>query len=166
MIDLSAGLPTLEWGEIFHMGIRVADIEVASEELSSSMGISWTPVVHIPMKAWVPGEGYRDFDLDMSHSVEGPIHIELLHGPAGSVWDAGLGAGIHHIGVWVEDVTSTNQALVDAGWTVELAGQAPEEGYGYFTYIRSPSGVLFEPESSLGGGKERFDRWWGGGSLF
>jgi 3,4-dihydroxy-9,10-secoandrosta-1,3,5(10)-triene-9,17-dione 4,5-dioxygenase len=31
MIDLSgAGLPTFEWGEIFHVGIRVADLEAAT----------------------------------------------------------------------------------------------------------------------------------------
>jgi catechol 2,3-dioxygenase-like lactoylglutathione lyase family enzyme len=160
------GLPSIEWGEIFHLGLRVAEIEAAQSELTASMGISWTPVVHIPMKAWVPGDGYRDFGLDMSHSVEGPIHLELLHGPPGSVWDATLGGGLHHIGVWVEDVTGVNEALVAAGWTVELAGMAPDEGYGGFTYIRSPAGVLFEPESCLFGGKERFDRWWAGGSLF
>ena len=35
-----------------------------------------------------------------------------------------------------------------------------------FTYVRSPGGVLFEPESGLHGSKERFERWYAGGSLF
>jgi hypothetical protein len=34
------------------------------------------------------------------------------------------------------------------------------------TYVRSPGGVLFEPESGLHGSKERFERWYAGGSLF
>ena len=38
--------------------------------------------------------------------------------------------------------------------------------FGAFTYIRSPGGVLFEPESGLHGSKERFERWYTGGSLF
>lgn len=111
------------------------------------------------MNVWVPGEGYRDCELAISFSVEGPIHIELLHGSPGSYWDTESGgAGLHHIGVWVEDVTRANEDLVNAGWTVELANKPPAEGYGGFTYIRSPGGIVFEPESSQGGSKERFER--------
>jgi catechol 2,3-dioxygenase-like lactoylglutathione lyase family enzyme len=168
MMDLSgAGLPSFEWGEIFHVGIRVADMQAAQKELTDSIGVEWTSPAKIPMKAWVPGKGHRDSELTISFSVEGPVHIELLYGSPGSYWDvADGGPGIHHIGVWVEDVARTNEALVRRGWSVELSGEAPEEGYGAFTYVRSPAGVLFEPESCLGGAKERFDRWYAGGSLF
>jgi catechol 2,3-dioxygenase-like lactoylglutathione lyase family enzyme len=168
MTDLSgAGLPSLEWGEVFHVGIRVENLEVAQQELTSSTGVHWTTPAHVPMKAWVPGEGYRNYELTISFSVEGPVHIELLYGSPGSYWDTSIGgAGLHHIGVWVEDVTRANKELIEKGWTVELAGMSPEEGYGGFTYVRSPGGVLFEPESCLGGSKERFERWYAGGSLF
>jgi catechol 2,3-dioxygenase-like lactoylglutathione lyase family enzyme len=121
----------------------------------------------MPMKAWVPGAGYQKCELTISFSVEGPVHIELMHGSPGSYWDAANGgAGIHHIGVWVEDVTKANKELVEQGWTVELAGRAPEEGYGGFTYVRSPAGLLFEPETCLNGARERFDRWYAGENLF
>jgi hypothetical protein len=168
MIDLSgAGLPSFEWGEIFHVGVRVADLGVAQRELTNSVGVHWTSPAHIRMKAWVAGEGYRDCELTISFSVEGPVHIELLHGSPGSYWDTSIGgAGLHHIGVWVEDVTRANEELVRQGWVVELAGMAPEEGYGGFTYTRSPAGVLFEPELGGAGAKERFERWYAGGSLF
>ena len=80
------------------------------------------------------------------------MHIELLYGSPGSYYDVrDGGAGLHHIGVWVDDVTKVNQDLVSQGYTVELAGASPEEGYGAFTYVRSPGGVLFEPESGLHG---------------
>ena len=168
MTDLSGlGLPALDWGEVFHVGIRVEDLGVAQRELTSSIGVHWTTPAHVPMKAWVPGKGYRNYELTISFSVEGPVHIELLHGSPGSYWDTSIGgAGLHHIGVWVNDVTRVNQELVSHGFTVELAGMSPEEGYGGFTYVRSPGGVLFEPESELHGAKERFDRWYAGGSLF
>ncbi len=106
MIDLTgAGVPSFEWGEVFHVGIRVANLEVAQRELTSSMGVHWTSPARIPMKAWVPGQGYRKWDLTISFSVEGPVHIELLHGSPGSYWDTSIGgAGLHHIGVWVDDV--------------------------------------------------------------
>ena len=168
MTDLSGlGVPALEWGEVFHMGIRVADLAAAQRELTESIGVSWTTPATIPMKAWAPGTGYQNYDLTISFTVEGPVHIELLYGSPGSYYDVSNGgAGLHHIGVWVDDVTKVNQELVSKGYEVELAGDAPEKGYGAFTYIRSPGGVLFEPESGLHGSKERFDRWYAGGNLF
>jgi catechol 2,3-dioxygenase-like lactoylglutathione lyase family enzyme len=168
MTDLSGlGVPTLEWGEVFHMGIRVANLAAAQEELSDSIGVSWTDPATIPMKAWAPDTGYQEYDLTISFTREGPVHIELLYGSPGSYYDVSEGgAGLHHIGVWVDDVTKVNQDLVSKGYVVELAGDTPEKGYGAFTYVRSPGGVLFEPESGLHGSKERFDRWYVGGSLF
>ena len=168
MTDLSAlGLAALDWGEVFHRGIRVADLAAAQRELTESIGVSWTKPATIPMKAWAPGAGYQSYDLTISFTVEGPVHIELLYGSPGSYWDTSIGgAGLHHIGVWVDDVAGVNKELVGKGFTVELAGQSPEEGYGGFSYVRSPGGVLFEPESGLHGSKERFERWYAGGSLF
>lgn len=160
-------LPALEWGEVFHVGVRVTDLAAAQQELSKSLGVTWTKPATIPMKAWTPEAGFQSYDLTLSFTAEGPVHIELLHGSDGSYYDVrDGGAGLHHIGVWVDDVTKVNQDLVAQGYTVELAGDTPEKGYGSFTYIRSPGGVLFEPESGLGGSKERFERWYAGGSLF
>jgi catechol 2,3-dioxygenase-like lactoylglutathione lyase family enzyme len=168
MLDLTgAGLPSFEWGEVFHVGILVADMEAAQQELTSSMGVRWTTPARMPMKAWVPGEGYQKWELTISFTVEGPVHIELLHGSPGSYWDTSTrGAGIHHLGVWVDDVARANEELIRQGWAVELAGRPAEEGYGGFTYTRSPAGILLEPETTRGGAKERFDRWYAGGSLF
>jgi catechol 2,3-dioxygenase-like lactoylglutathione lyase family enzyme len=168
MTDLSGlGLPVLDWGEVFHVGIRVADLAAAQQELTEAIGVRWTKPAQIPMKAWAPGTGYQEYDLTISFSVEGPVHIELLYGSPGSYYDVrDGGAGLHHIGVWVDDVTKVNQDLVSKGYTVELAGDTPEKGYGAFTYVRSPGGILFEPESGLHGSKERFERWYAGGSLF
>jgi catechol 2,3-dioxygenase-like lactoylglutathione lyase family enzyme len=150
-------------GEVYHIGLRVPDIHVAQAELSASMGLQWAPPQHIDMKPWLPGEGYKELEISLTESVEGPVHVELSQGTPGSIWDATLGAGLHHFGVWVDDVGGTVDALVREGWTVEMAALAPEEGYGHFAYIRSPSGVVFEPVSA--GYKEKHARWWAGGSL-
>jgi catechol 2,3-dioxygenase-like lactoylglutathione lyase family enzyme len=168
MTDLNGlGVPALEWGEVFHLGIRVADLEAAQHELTESIGVTWTKPATIPMRAWAPGAGHQSYDLTISFTVEGPVRIELLYGSPGSYYDVSQGgAGLHHIGVWVDDVAQVNRDLVGQGYTVELAGDTPENGYGAFTYVRSPGGVLFEPESGLHGSKERFERWYAGGSLF
>jgi hypothetical protein len=43
------------------------------------------------------------------------------------------------------------------------AQKAPEDGYGSFTYVMSPSGFLLEPVTI--NNKERMERWFAGGSL-
>ncbi len=151
------------FGELFHIGIRVGDISIAMREMTDATGVEWARPQHMEQVFWIPGEGRRRLELDITNSVAGPVHVELLHGSPGTVWDAARGAGVHHLGVWVDDVATTNDDLVRDGWVVELAGDAPEAGYGGFTYVRSPSGLVVETVSTLA--RRRFERWWAGGDL-
>ena len=91
------------------------------------------------------------------------MHLELLQGDLGSIWDAGEHPGPHHLGVWVDNVATTTETLLSEGWTLELAGRSPEDGYGAFTYVRSPTGAIVEPVSAAL--KPAFERWWNGGEL-
>lgn len=152
-----------DFGELFHIGTRVADISVAMDELTRATGVAWARPQHMDLRVWVADEGYRQLELELTNTTTGPVHTELLQGTPGSVWDAADGAGLHHLGVWVDDVTATNESLVADGWVVELAAASPDDGYGGFTYIRSPSGVIVETVSALA--KPRFERWWSGGDL-
>jgi catechol 2,3-dioxygenase-like lactoylglutathione lyase family enzyme len=166
MVDFTGtGLPLIDWGEIFHVGVRVADLEKAQQELTTMTGGHWTKPATLPMNAWDPSAGARQkSEITISFSVEGPTRIELIQGAPGSYWSAGNGgAGVHHFGAWVKDVKAVNEELVAQGRVVELAGAAPEKGYGGWTYARSPAGVLFEPELDA---KELFERWYAGEPLF
>lgn len=69
MTDLSGlGLPALEWGEVFHVGIRVADLAAAQREMTQALGAGWTTPATIPMKGWAPGQGSVSYDLTISFS--------------------------------------------------------------------------------------------------
>jgi catechol 2,3-dioxygenase-like lactoylglutathione lyase family enzyme len=145
---------------LFHVGVRVPDLDAAMLDLTAGLGITWAPVVEREQPVWTPGEGSYTLRLRFTYSCEGPQHIELLQGPAGSVWDGVAGPGVHHHGIWTDDVAAETERLVAVGWTLELAGRAPEEGYGSMTYVRSPSGFLLEPVTSAV--RPRFERWWSG----
>ena len=94
--------------------------------------------------------------------MEGPQRVELIQGVAGTVWD-NKGAGhLHHAGVWC-DVPALTDSLIAQGWELVAAQKAPEDGYGSFTYVMSPSGFLLEPVTI--NNKERMERWFAGGSL-
>jgi catechol 2,3-dioxygenase-like lactoylglutathione lyase family enzyme len=153
----------LDHTKFFHVGIRVTDIEAAMTEIGEQTGVTWASVQDRPMSVWVPGEGNLVLQLAVTYSIEGPVHLELLQGPAGSVWDGHDVPGAHHFGYWSDDVKADTEALLAAGYTLEMAANSPEEDYGRYTYVRSPSGYLVEPVSLSV--KPRFERWWAGGSL-
>lgn len=117
------------------------------------------------MNVWIPGRGEATMQLALVYSCEGPMHLELVQGEPGSPWHAGDGEGfgVHHLGYWVDDVTGETERLLAQGWTLELAAAPPEHGYGRFTYLRSPAGVLVEPLNRTS--KARFEAWWAGGDL-
>lgn len=153
----------LDHSQFFHVGIRVTDIRAAMDEIGKQAGVTWASVRDKPMAVWVPCCGHAELQLALTYSVEGPVHLELLQGPRGSVWDGHDIPGAHHFGYWSDDVGADTEALLSDGWTLEMAAAAPEDGYGRFTYVRSPSGYLLEPVTVAN--KPRFERWWAGGSL-
>jgi catechol 2,3-dioxygenase-like lactoylglutathione lyase family enzyme len=153
----------LDHSRFFHVGIRVTDIEAAMAEIGKQVGVTWASVQDRPMSVWQPGTGQTELQLALTYSVEGPVHLELLQGPAGSIWDGSDVPGAHHFGYWSDDVAADTEAMLADGYTLELAATSPEDGYGRFTYARSPFGYLVEPVAVTS--KPRFERWWAGGSL-
>ncbi len=149
--------------DMFHVGIRVPDLDDAMRNMTGAAALEWSSVQHRQQQIWLPRSGVAVVDLRFTYSSAGPVHLELLQGEPGSVWDAGDGPGPHHLGFWVDDVASTTEELLRQGWTLELAGRAPDEGYGAFTYVRSPAGTIVEPVSTIV--RPAFERWWAGGDL-
>ena len=152
-----------DMSRLFHIGIRVPDLDAAMHEIGTTMGVTWASVQNDPRSTWVPGLGQVDIPVRLTYSVEGPVHYELLEGAPGTIRDGTVNPGPHHYGVWSDDVKGDTERLLAQGWTLELAAVSPEEGYGRLTYVRSPAGFLLEPVSSAA--KPRFERWWAGGSL-
>ena len=89
----------------FHVGIRVIDLEAAMEELGTDLGVTWCPGPGAgPAALDARGGAITTRPLRFTYSAEGPLHLELLQGQPGTIWDAGAGAGLHHTGVWTDDI--------------------------------------------------------------
>ncbi|MDA8267098.1 MAG: VOC family protein [Actinomycetota bacterium] len=152
-------LPT----EQFHVGARVGDLEVSMDLLAQALGLRWAVVVERDQRVWTPSAGATTVPLRFTYSCQGPQHVELLQGSPGSLWDGNHLPGLHHLGVWADDVAAETESLIDAGWTVDGAERPPEEGYGVMSYVRSPAGLLVELVSRSV--EPAFERWWAGGEL-
>lgn len=153
----------IDYQRAYHQGVRVRNIDAAMVELGSSLGVEWCDVQEREQGVWLPGVGATSLPLKFTYSRGGPQHIELLEGPVGTIWDGSVSPGLHHIGLWSDDVAADTTAMLAAGWSLQLAQVAPDDGYGAYTYVQPPSGLLVELVWSAI--RPRFERWWAGGSL-
>ena len=116
----------IDWQQIYHTGIRVHDLDAAMVEMGSKLGVTWATVQHSDDRAvWTPETGLIEVPLTFVYSCEGPQHIELLQSPPGSPWHAGDSPGVHHVGIWVDDVAAATKRCVTDGWNVAAAGASP-----------------------------------------
>jgi Glyoxalase/Bleomycin resistance protein/Dioxygenase superfamily len=118
----------------YQIGIVVGDLERAQEELTRAFGLSWEPTIDAAVGEW---------SIRLAHSVDGPPHLELIEGEAGSPWDPSGGSRIDHLGWWSEDLAADKQRSVADGAAVELES---EPGFSPgFSYHRLPqTGLRFE----------------------
>lgn len=148
---------------MYHVGYLVTDIVATMADLGASLGLTWTEVVvRDAQRMWTPERGASTVPLTFVYSQQGPQYIELLQGSPGSIWDSAGSPGLHHAGVWADVPTLTN-SLLAKGWTLECSQLSPDEGYGSFTYVRSPTGFLLEPVDYRS--RPRIERWFAGEPL-
>lgn len=146
-------------GDAFHVGAAVADLETAMAELTDAIGLEWLSIqertMHLRTESGVAATSVR-----FTYSRNAP-HVELLQGEAGTIWGP-ENAGIHHIGLWTDDLDRDSKALAAAGYPVEatLASRSGKPVNG-FTYQRGALGVRIELVPTAG--RPAFDNWLSGG---
>ncbi|MFN3258872.1 MAG: VOC family protein [Ilumatobacter sp.] len=152
---------TIDYQRIYHTGVRVPSLDAAMAELGGPLGLTWAEVRESEQAVWTPDRGQHTVPLRYTYSCEGPQHLELLEGEAGSVWDGREQPGVHHIGVWADDVGAEAAAALAAGWTCAAAQKSPDDGFGVFAYVVPPSGMIVElVQASV---RPMFDQWWADG---
>ncbi len=154
----------IDYQRLYHTGIRVPDIDAAMDEMGELLGVTWATVQYTPgQSVWTLEKGLEAVELQFVYSCEGPQHVELLQGQARTIWDGRDEPGVHHVGLWVDDVGAETERCLDAGWRLAAAGASPDDGYGAFTYVVPPSGPIIELVWSAV--QPRFEEWWAGGNL-
>ena len=108
----------------YHVGIVVTDIEAASAKLSSLLGITWGPVMHLDAVEYRDEAG-NDIVLPttMRYSTGTPC-LELILEVPGSVWVRNEASNLHHIGFWSDSLPDQSEAFGAAGCPVQLCGRA------------------------------------------
>lgn len=143
----------------FHVGLIVPELGQAQRDLTSTLGLSWASKQRREMPILVNGETVRR-DISFVYSIEGPPYIELI-GANEPPWNAT--DGLHHMGIWSEDIVADMQALIAARYTVAATGLNRKGHSSGFAYLNSPTGILLELVDTRG--KQSFDRWLSGGEF-
>jgi len=132
----------LDHEDLFHTGIVVDDLASAMEELGSILGVAWnTGGAEVRL---TDASGVRTVGTAYALSTTGPHHIELVQSIRGTLWSVTAPGHAHHLGYWVDDVTSAAAELERLG-SGQIASVAVKDGRPPIcTYHRSPNGLYLE----------------------
>ncbi len=130
----------LNYDNVFHLGIIVPQIEQGMEEIGRRFGVTWAEPT--PSHVTLPTEKGPQ-DLSFVYSYEGPPHLELIEAVPNTIWEAGPGSRIHHIGIYVDDVESEVERLTAEGAVLDMAG-VRDGRITWVSYLNSELGVRIE----------------------
>ena len=132
----------------FHIGAVVPDLETAMEEVASGHGVTWAKVQERQQSLWTPTLGAVVTPLRFSYTCEGPLHLELLQGEAGTIWDNDVWNGLQHTGVWSTDVAGermqharTSDLIFPVPYLVEYLSSICTLEPGDIIFTGTPEGV-------------------------
>ncbi len=126
----------------FHIGIATDDLTASMRDLGQALGVSWT----------TPSSGGAVFHrVDGAPqpqpvsciSREGPIHIDLMVGEPGTVWEAS-GPRLHHFAFWTDDLPGDIARLAGDGWRLEMTSPDPRGRPSIFAYLVRDDGFRLE----------------------
>jgi hypothetical protein len=144
--------------DVFHVGLVVADIRAAMDEIGANLAIGWAPVQQRTQKVRTASGETRAEPIIFTYSSDGPPHIELIQPEARSVWAITPPGCLHHIGAYADDI----RMPPGTGLSLEFGGGHGEVPVG-FAYYSSPYGVRVElvDESR----RAQFTDWFAGADL-
>lgn len=146
---------------ISHTALAVPDLDAAMSSYSSLLGLTWARPQQRTMDIRTD-HGDISAQIRFTYSIEGPPHLELIQGEEGTVWAPA--DGLHHIGVWTDQLSEDAEALSQRGLPVEVAGLSRSgNGPFGFTYHRSDHGLRFELVDEAS--RPAFAGWFAGGEL-
>ena len=146
---------------ISHTALAVPDIETAMSFYGNALGLTWARPQQRAISIRVAA-GDLTTEIRFTYSRQGPPHLELIEGAAGTIW-APVN-GLHHIGLWSHQLEIDAARLQHRGMSLEVAGlsRSGRQPSG-FTYHRSAHGLRVELVDAAA--RPAFERWFAGGDL-
>jgi hypothetical protein len=134
---------TVPGRDYFHTAYVARDLAAAQQELSASLGLTFTPVIELTMDVsdW---RGKFTFPNCMVMSLESSPRIELIPTRRGTVFESDLPLAFHHIAYWVDDLSGEVDRLTRDGLELELWGNGEGARLAEFAFLRQQNGMRLE----------------------
>jgi Glyoxalase/Bleomycin resistance protein/Dioxygenase superfamily len=130
-------------GDMYHVGIVVADLEDGQAHFADLFGVRWAPTLEAPTAVRAADGSVATVDLRLAYSVDAP-QLELIEAVPGSIWVLNPHSNIHHIGFWSDDVGSDSARLHGGGCPLEVMGDSGGSEPMFWAYHRDRLGVRIE----------------------
>ena len=132
----------LKQNDFYHVGIITHDFEETLERLSHQMGLSWSPLIQVPVPLWTRDHGMMEIQSCAVYSQQEPC-IEIVRAIPGTPWVPIEGRPLHHLGYWTDDLAATSAALEERGCPKVLCAWANGQMFG-MAYHQMPDGMYVE----------------------
>lgn len=126
----------------FHIGITTNDLDTSMSELAHALGVSWT-APQTPPGIYHTVEGVPQPRPRSCISKEGPVHLDLIEGEPGTIWET-TGPRLHHFAYWTDDLAGDIARLAGEGWSLEMTRPDEAGRPTLFAYLRRADGFRLE----------------------
>ena len=133
----------LSHSDLFHAAWVVPDLAAAMKSFQT-VGLRLTEPREWPLVVGRPNLAPTSFSVLVSFSCDGPLHVELIEGAAGSPWETLANGAMHHLGWWVSDLRQSIAMLESESHVLESWMVGDDGGPARFAYLRAPGGQLVE----------------------
>ena len=100
----------LKQSDLYHVGIIVDDFEGEMNRMSRDMGLTWSPIIRVPVPVWTRDYGTIQLNSCAVYSQQEPC-IELVQSVPNTPWTAVAGRPLHHLGYWTDDLQACSADL-------------------------------------------------------
>lgn len=148
--------------DVHHVGVVVKDLDVAMEQISRDMAVTWAPVMERGQRIRTARGEVAVEHLRFTYSREGTPHIELVESREQRFWRPGPAGTLHHLGSFATDLVTESARLAAGGLPVEFGGGENERPLGFVYHVAAAAVRI---ELIDGSRKQSFDLWLAGGRL-
>jgi hypothetical protein len=126
----------------YHIGIATNDLDASARALTAALGLSWTDPNAGDTLMHDAG-GRPQMQPVSRSSREGPIHLDLIKGWPGTLWEAPAPV-IHHLAYRTDDLPGDVARLEAAGWRLEITMADADGRPSVFAYVVRGDGARLE----------------------
>jgi hypothetical protein len=143
-MDPFARLSPSLYENLYHMGMVVTDLPAAMAEFGGQLGLTWAPVRVFSVNVSEGGGRAQRLDVPATYSRQGPPYLELIQATGDGLLGPERAGGLHHIGVFVDDVEGAVRRLEGEGMRLEMRGVAPDGTWAGPVYLANGYGLRVE----------------------